>query len=337
MSSSYINQSKQLFNMKLIFKRTYWNEEKVIERLQEVSNELGHSPSQRELKRKYGFSLLRACDRHLGGLNNTKKLAGLKITLKNNTFFLPTKELTNDFCYCYGFWLGDGSTMGRNSLCFNFGKDIDVAIFLKEKIEKWVGKILSINNYRGNNYTVRINSREMIKFLKSLDKDLLWVNDISDNRKIQILKGLFDAEGWVSKGGYCIEFSNTNIEIIKLFKKICKYFGIGFNELIKKAKPPRKKAYRIFIKRQHMIKFHNLMNGFTIERKEERYQNLIKKINPNSHWIFSEEEIEFIKSNYKNMTDKEIGKKLNKSKDAILKFRLYRLGLKKYNCSVLNV
>jgi len=55
-----------------------WSREKVLERLKEIAEDLGHSPSRKEARRYYG-SISTEADRYFGSWNNAKEEAGLEV------------------------------------------------------------------------------------------------------------------------------------------------------------------------------------------------------------------------------------------------------------------
>ena len=184
-------------NRKFRFKYGYinifekkWTKEKIIKELQNISNTLGHSPSANEV-RKINEVLVKTAQNCFGSFNNAKRLAGIPTYNVGNKFFLPSSEITEDFCYFFGVWLGDGCISHwrgiPNLVSVNTGLDLDFAEYLKPKIEKWLQKELFITSsmtQKGNVcYYLKINSREFCKFLSNLEKDLSWVYQLSREKK----------------------------------------------------------------------------------------------------------------------------------------------------------
>lgn len=67
-----------------------------------------------------------------------------------------------------------------------------------------------------------------------------------------------------------------------------------------------------------------------VRNKIERLGLNLEALNRNRKYIWSEKDLEFLKANYKQLTDKKIAEKINKSKSAVCRKRL-DIGLKKQN------
>lgn len=260
-----------------------WNKRKVINKLNEFSKKLGHSPSAREVS----IPLLRACERYFESFNNAKKVA--KLTTRVNLNFLskecykPSKELA----YVTGVVLGDGSiriqkSKKRTSYVIIFATvDEDFMekfindFYLWSKYKPYV-KVMSGGYKRfpsGKFYKYRkffctqipfksaclflskfkINPKYCLKFFPK--KYLKWV-----------IKGLWDSEGNVrisNKKYLRIVFVNYDKDIIHLFREILDKFSIPYSL----QKFGKRYPHIEILTNEGRIKFVNLVGGFTIKRK----------------------------------------------------------------------
>jgi len=130
-------------------------------------------------------------------------------------------------------------------------------------------------------WRMNICSREFYK--KKLH--LLLPTNLQEKRFY--LKGLFDAEGSVSKNGSSITISQKNIEDIKLWKKWLEELGITTTMGIRYVHNANGKesfvigehGYLRVLGNDSKINFYDVI-GFKIKRKQKRLEDYIKKINP---------------------------------------------------------
>jgi hypothetical protein len=198
-----------------------------------------------------------------------------------NRWKLPDecKKIDPNIGYIIGTMLGDGNfqytpqTRGSYYIRLTV-KDKDFAEFFKLKLENWLKRKVSFFNH-GKYFAVQLGSKEVYEYLKKLTEDFLWIKNTSNEIKAMILKGLFDSEGYVGKN--ILMFSNTNEKIIKLFKELCEYFNIKIT--IKKRNfvyKNRLPIFRVYItERRNILKFYKLIDGFTIQRKDKRFHELV--------------------------------------------------------------
>jgi len=278
-----------------------WDKKKVIEKLKEATIILGHSPSVREVS----ISLRSACQRHFGSFNKAKEEAGLDV--KDHLHILPSSAYrpSKELAYVLGALMGDGSfriqkSKQRTSYVIIFGvSDKDFMDKFVSYFERWCcikpkvsfehGGIKKFPNgkyyrYKGLLLT-QICSKEAIIFLKKFkDNPIRIIEFLPFKVWNWFLKGIWDAEGSISdSNGYPrLYFSNSNLEIINLFKILLMRHEIRFSSYLDKED----NSITIEILGFGIIRFLNLIKGITIKRKltdslkkglvdlEEKYQGL---------------------------------------------------------------
>ena len=134
----------------------------------------------------------------------------------NNSTKLPS-ILTCDLARLIGYAIGDGSYDKDNRLELVEARE-DVAKYYSELIYSLFGKKSTFRFRKDKNYwEVRINSRNIVRFLKSQFPEKKYCEDSEVPIKIMrskddvvasFLKGLFDAEGFVDKDEATLTMKN---------------------------------------------------------------------------------------------------------------------------------
>jgi len=279
-----INESKKLAGLECYYEdREFWNKEKVIKQLLNLTEKLGHPPTQEEIK-KEDKKLLGAF-RRFGKLNELKKEIGLKISryclkpLPENKD-KPTFELG----YIIGCLMGDAFLSSAFKGIGLSVKDKDFTEYFAKQLERWsefTPKIAFVK-YKEHNkefYAWRVQFyglnyynffKEKLGFIKNDGKyvptKLDWIYSMPEDFKKGIVKGLWDSEGYVihshkyNRRG--IGLAMKNKEVIELFSKLCNQLGINTCKIVS-----NKKVFFSLILKDRM-KFVDKI-GITIQRKND--------------------------------------------------------------------
>lgn len=221
-----------------------------------------------------------------------KMIAGQK---RRNLIPEKRLKLNKDFAFCLGAYYGDGWSIRRlrNYNVFLASIDDDFIEYYRNCFERWSGlnphKRIRLYNYgKRKIYYTNIGSNELKHFVNF---DLKKLYDAPKTVKAAFIKGIADSEGCMhgkkrGRGG-TITIHNTDLKLIKLCKKLMFNLGIESKYYSRNAGGfkghyygrdifSHKKQYIICIRRkENLIKFNNKI-GFSIGRKQEKLDNVVK-------------------------------------------------------------
>lgn len=267
----------------MMTKSMKWDRQNVIERLKFLYNNLGHSPTSREIN----MILYQACLRYFGSFNEAKIEAGLTIT-EPKYFNLPhvASSMSTDFAYVLGASLGDAhieTHPGRKGVTLNV-RDKDFALVFMTHLEKWSEKTPYFHLDKEGFYIVRTYSKEIAEFIKEFNLEDVLSAPMEIKR--YFLKGLFDSEGSVGisnldiprKASRHIGFYNSNKNLIRITHKVLKQLNIKhhINTRIHSGFGSKKTQYEIIITGFRNISLFKKLVGFSIKRKEDKLDILLR-------------------------------------------------------------
>jgi len=199
--------------------------------------------------------------------------------------------------YVLGAMLGDGyikkrrKGLGQQKYVILDVKDRDFAEGFQKAINNCLKRSVSIQKC-ATGFRVEVHSI----FLYDLFKQGLGaVERIAEAYSVDFLRGLFDAEGYVTyheeKNGRlqkCVGLSNSNLELISIAQRFLRYIGIESkvskqNSVGRKTIAPdghsiitKKQCYLLRIRRKDgiLLFFHKI--GFLIKRKEKAIETLTR-------------------------------------------------------------
>lgn len=299
------------------------NKQKVIKLLIKEKNRSGKSPSAREMP----ISLKSACQRHFGGINNAKKSANLQIKKPINILPKNAYKPSEELAYIIGLLLGDGSFRYQKSkkrktyvayvIIFS-SKDKDLMGHFTNKFKIWSGfepKVSIIKagykrfpsgklSYYKKTYNTQIAFKEAWIFLKKFKNNpSICLNFFPKEHYRWIIKGLWDAEGCIRKNSKTIRihFSNSNKEILSLYKGLLKEYNLNYTiDKLRKTSP--KVCFNITTSDNFcMLKFIKLIDGITIKRKETpKIKEIVRRLekqyaNINIYSNFNQEAYNIVK------------------------------------------
>jgi len=210
-----------------------WTKEKIKVSLIKLANELGHSPSASEVRKKYGNGIVHACKRVFGSFNNAKQSCNLKTWKGTRPYFpIPTfKNPSFEFGYVVGVMLGDGTFFPDKRTISLMVIDKEFAEYFSYNLKKWCGIkniVITTNHNNRIYYRVLLHSVIIYKFLKKI-VDGKNFNGFNFEFKRGLFKGFFDSEGCIhiehNKKYPRIILSNKNISLLKILKKIANELG----------------------------------------------------------------------------------------------------------------
>jgi len=225
-----------------------------------------------------------------------------------NGRYIPSVEYlkpSEELAYVIGVKLGDGYTTKRRRIIKGYSyvviglkvKDREFAeefgLCIAKVLERQPVKPKYSNSLR--RYVVRVSSKTLYELLKK-PVDLNKLKKYIEHRErcmATFLRGFVDSEGHVSKRGY-IYISNTDYGLLEYIKDLLKRLGIGstgpwplrrqgktfYDPKTMKRYTHKKECYFIYIKKDSNINFYKNI-GFTIERKQKRLENYIRRRQPN--------------------------------------------------------
>ncbi|MBU4056124.1 MAG: hypothetical protein KKA41_17340, partial [Proteobacteria bacterium] len=133
-----------------------------------------------------------------------------------------------------------------------------------------------------NIYQASISSRSLYKFIENFE--LENIKNLNDKIKCAFLRGLYDAEGHITKNkgtinSVVIGFTNKNKKIIRLVKDILVSIEISYKEyaITGSSFNPIGKYWCLKILRKTDVMKYYKMIGFSIQRKQEKLENFVEK------------------------------------------------------------
>jgi intein-encoded DNA endonuclease-like protein len=216
-------------------------------------------------------------------------------------FLRPSKELA----YVIGVKLGDGYTSRKKRAIKGYN---NVIIGLKVKDREFaaefgrcLAKVLQkrpvkpkYSNSLGR-YVISVASKTLYELLKKpvdLDKLKKYIEHC-ERCMVAFFRGFVDSEGSVNKRGY-VRISNTDYELLTYVKDLLKRLGIEstgpwptrrqgktfYDHKKMKRYMHNKDEYYIYIRAGSNMNFYKNI-GFTIERKQRRLENYVRRRQPN--------------------------------------------------------
>ena len=196
-----------------------------------------------------------------------------------------------EFSYFLGALMGDGNIRKR---IHNYQYEIrlrvqdkDFAILFAKAISKIVNKKIKLRKEKdftrcGERFLVSLSNKRLWEFLVS--RSTTQLIRIAEKFPRWFLRGLFDAEGSSSSG---VEFSNTNLVLIKEVSRLLRSLGINHKIKLKIKKGQkvkirnklyiaRKNLYTIRISRKEDIRKFATLVGFGIKRKQKKIMSSLK-------------------------------------------------------------
>lgn len=214
-----------------------------------------------------------------------------------------SNKVTTEFAYVLGAVLGDGYIyFNPNGGCHVrlSVKDRDFAQTFYNYLKNWSKVNCRIYKYRGF-WRVYCCSVVVAKFLKNFD--LNEMASIPEDVICSFLKGLFDAEGNISRKR--VRFYNSDINLINLVRDLLENVGIENIKVFKRKKEIHsfgdrkhlvKAVYCLSISRKKNIELFNKKIGFSIKRKQAKLEKELQSYQRiHNFWI--KEELEFLKKN----------------------------------------
>jgi intein-encoded DNA endonuclease-like protein len=248
-----------------------------------------------EMRRRYGVRLFKS---HISywthGLHspyNGRRYLPLTDSLR------PCEELA----YIIGAKLGDGYAYKRGHAIRSYNdviiglkvKDREFAVEFGRCLAKVLGRqpIRPRYNKSSERYTVEAKSQTVYELLKKpVDLDRLKPYIEHCERCVAaFIRGFADSEGSVSEEGY-IRIHNTDYRLLEYVKDLLKRFGIEstgpkpnrlqgktfFDHKKMKRYTYKKECFHIYIRAGSNVNFYKNI-GFTIERKQKRLENYVRR------------------------------------------------------------
>lgn len=302
-TKEHIKKSKKGIPLKWVTK------EKIKEELLKLNRELGRTPHIRDAKNGLSY----ACYEYFGSFDKAKDECGLR----SSRYKFPKSAtlITPNLGYIIGVILSDGniniSKTKQSGLIRLIAKDMDFVRYFAKNLKEWshkqptirlthrAGNVNCFLNQDRNYLETYISSIEASTFIykklgivhrknKKLTTPtkLKWILRSNKTFQKNILKGMWDGDGWVTKKRRTkkcnieICYCGTDAGIIDLFCSICKNFGIpttirkrnSTNLSLSKKFPSMifDKIYEASLVGgcYSYRKFYDLMGGCTIKRKD---------------------------------------------------------------------
>jgi len=252
--------------------------------------------------------------------------------LRNNKLTELSNKVNSDFTYVLGALLGDGYIYFNP----NGGGHVRISVRDKEFAEKfynsiknWCGLNCRMYQYRG---FWRVYSSSVITARVLKNFDLNELKHMNEEIVSTFLKGIYDAEGNINQK--YIRFYNSDATLIKLVKELLEIIGIKSITVTKRDKEIHKIREKSFLvkpvftlgfgRKSNLELFHKKV-GFSIKRKQEKLENVLKHYQRNP-LPWTREEIEVLKNN-SNRDYHKIAEIMGRSSSSVRK-ALYRYNLK---------
>jgi peptide subunit release factor 1 (eRF1) len=185
----------------------------------------------------------------------------------------------SDMFQLFGYMLGDGTLDGNRVILYD--KDVQVIKYYARLVKKTIGVIPKIRK-DGNTYELRTYSKKFVDFIETHLKELLLPRKKRDIPDIllsspsvhlsKFIKGLFDAEGFVTQKTIRIAISNE--KIIRKLQLMLLRFGI----ISSVSGPDRLGRFRLSITHPQHVKEFVKKIGFSSQRKMKRAKASIRKV-----------------------------------------------------------
>lgn len=233
------------------------------------------------------------------------------------------QEVTPEFAFVLGSILGDGAVVIRKRDCRTMAqtclitKDKDYAEAFKACLEKWSGERCKLVFYVST-WQPWCYSLTVAKILKEFE----WNKILEHSEEIRgpFLRGLFDSEGSVDFKSKRISFTNTNVELINLVKRLLSTFKIESRimnvirkeRFIEGRKLPVGIVYYVRISgKKNLELFYNKI-GFAISRKQRLLEQILSSYVRAHPVKWSQHEVKFLKNNI-DMKPRMIAQKLGRT------------------------
>lgn len=223
--------------------------------------------------------------------------------VKDNKLPFNDTELNADAFYLIGAFLGDGysgAEIEENKIKYKgspciVGEDKEVFDKIKDICKSMRIHYRISNNYYGTPQIVLTKSNWFREFLVRSGVEVgekKYIHHLlleSEKRRISnLLKGLFDTDGYVEKRGV-IGISNTSSKLIECIRKALLRFGIvtyqrkrkGSKMKIIKKEYKTKESYELSVFHSKCIERFEKSIGFFIKRKQKELENIITNFNKN--------------------------------------------------------
>ncbi|MFH0929272.1 MAG: LAGLIDADG family homing endonuclease [Candidatus Aenigmatarchaeota archaeon] len=198
------------------------------------------------------------------------------------------RKIDTNFAFVLGSVLGDGCisfTKRNGGQVTLITKDKDFALDFKKSLDEWSLMKSKLIYYR-NVWQVWSYSTVIAKCLKYYNLSDIFRTD--ENIKCSFLRGIFDAEGSVDVKGKKIVFANTSTEITEITKILLEDIGIEckvYNRFSNTRYIEGRKLFPgtyfvIQIGSRENLKTYHEKVGFSINRKQERLDKIIKSYKP---------------------------------------------------------
>lgn len=194
----------------------------------------------------------------------------------------PTRELS----YLVGAVWGDGTLGGGKGGRWKislFVKDKDFAEKFNECLLKVLGKKYPLY-YCCGRWGVEACNKELNFFLGNKDR----CREIVEKFPSDFLRGLFDAEGGVSRNEYCVSLTNTDLKLLEYARELLRRRSIRTS--IRLSHPAgyasfgegkkivsRKNVYQLRVRNRNSVLEFSKQVGFSIGRKKERLVGLVRR------------------------------------------------------------
>jgi len=200
--------------------------------------------------------------------------------------FIPTKE----FCYLIGVGLGDGSLTIRDFIQkrkyknkvyvypakqYKFKlitKDKDFALKFKKCLEKEFDRVLTLL-FNGKYYEIALQRKKGVLILKKYLDSSEWVFQLSKELQLEVLRGLFDSEGWVNV--YRRKYIRFGIGLqnkkkFNFLKKLIESLDLKYTYNIQKPNKTQfgNKPTFVITFHKNAKSFYQILKPITIQRKD---------------------------------------------------------------------
>jgi intein-encoded DNA endonuclease-like protein len=216
-------------------------------------------------------------------------------------FLRPSEELA----YVIGVKIGDGYTSRKKRVIKGYNrvriglevKDWELAAEFGRCLAEILGRqtIKPRRKKPSGRYVVEVQSRTLYELLKKpieLERLKKYIEHC-ERCTAAFLRGFADSEGSINEEGY-IRIHNTDYRLLEYVKELLKRFGIEstgpwtkrqqgktfYDHKKMKRYTYKKECFHIYIRAGSNVNFYKNI-GFTIERKQKRLENYVRRRQPN--------------------------------------------------------